>query len=229
MSGIVSVHLADIGARRTLELQARTPKAGRVAGLRHADVGITAPLTETILPKPTLGRAGLIAFWDDRASLDAFLAEHPVAATLAGGWHAVLVPVRVHGAWPGLDEGLPRSRRVEPEGPAIVLTMGRLRVSQTVRFLKTSAKAEAGVLAAPGVRWATGLARPPFFATISAWESDAALSAYAYGPDQRAHDGALDQERARPFHRRSAFVRLRALSISGELTGANPLPADVLG
>lgn len=229
MTGIVSVHLADLGVARTLRLQARGPKAGRIAGLRHADVGIAAPLTESVLPRPTPSRAGLLAFWDDRSSLDAFLADHPVAAAFAGGWRAVLEPVRVHGDWPGLDEGLPRARRVQPEGPAVVLTLGRLRLSQAVRFFKASAKAEAGVLSAPGLRWGSGLAKPPFVCTISAWESDDALTAYAYGPEQHAHPGALDEDRARPFHQRSAFVRFRPLEIVGSVAGSNPVAADVLG
>lgn len=229
MPGIVSVHLADVGVARALRLQASPPKPGRVPGLRHADVGIAAPLSESVLPHPTPSRAGLIAFWDDQRSLDAFLADHPVAAALAGGWRAALEPVRVHGEWPGLDDGLPRARRVQPEGPAIVLTLGRLRPSQALRFLKASSKAEAGVLSAPGLRWASGLAKPPFVCTISAWETDAALASYAYGPEQQAHPGALYEDRARPFHKRSAFIRFRPLGIEGALAGKNPVTAHVLG
>ena len=107
-----------------------------------------------------------------------------------------------------------------------MLTLGRLRLSQAVRFLRTSAKAEAAVLSAPGVRWASGLAKPPFVATCSLWESGDALAAYAYGPDQQAHPGAIDADRARPFHRRSAFVRLRPLLIAGRLVGSNPIAAE---
>src|ERR1700704_5175360 len=103
MTGLISVHVGDVGAATSLRLQARPPKPGRVPGLRHLDVGLAAPLTETVLPHPTLRRAGVVAFWDDRAPLDRFLAAPPAAAAVAGGWRAVVEPVRVHGNWPGLD------------------------------------------------------------------------------------------------------------------------------
>ena len=81
------------------------------------------------------------------------------------------------------------------------------------------------VVDAPGLIWATAMARPPFVATCSLWESTDALSAYAYGGDDPAHPDAIATDRAKPFHHRSAFIRFRPYASQGSLGGRNPLAA----
>jgi hypothetical protein len=175
-----------------------------------------------------LGRVGLVAFWDDDDALDSFLAGHPTAAALAGGWHARLEPLRAFGEWPGLPADVPRDRTTDHTGRAVVLTLGRLRLTRAIRFLRTSAPAEARALSAPGMVWGTAMARPPFVATCSLWESTRALSTYAYGRSEPAHSDAIAADRAKPFHHRSAFVRFRPYRVEGHLEGSNPLPAGAL-
>jgi hypothetical protein len=220
---IASVHVADIGGRSALGVVRKAPKAASTPGLRHANVALAAPFSGSPRPKPDVGRVGLIAFWDDDAGLDRFLDSHPVAKKLAGGWRLRLAPLRVHGSWPGVPDGLPRARKVDCDGPAAVLTLGRVRLGRVVSFLRTSAKAEGAVVEAPGLIWATGLAKPPFVATCSLWQSSDALSAYAYGSDTTAHPGAIAADRAKPFHHRSAFIRFRPYDSEGKLDGRNPL------
>ena len=84
------------------------------------------------------------------------------------------------------------------------------------------------VLTAPGMLWTTGLAKPPFVATCSLWESTDALSSYAYGQAEPAHHDAIAAARAKAFHHQSAFVRFRPYAVEGSLGGANPLP-EALG
>src|SRR5439155_1085061 len=87
-----------------------------------------------------------------------------VLDTLIGGL------LRGHGAWPGLPPDLPAARAVPHDGPVVVLTLGRLRLSQVVRFLRASRPAEKSAVEASGMLWGTAAARPPFVATISLWE-----------------------------------------------------------
>lgn len=220
---LASVHVADVGARHALGFMAKTPKPSEVRGLRHANVGLAAPLSGSLLPPLELGRVGLVAFWDDETALDAFLATHRRAAALSEGWSSRLEPLRAFGSWPGLPADVPTARATEYDGPAIVLTLGRLRLSQAPRFLRTSAKAEARVVEAPGVTWATGLARPPFVATCSLWESTRALSTYAFGRSEPAHSDAIAEGQAKAFHHQSAFIRFRPYGAQGHLDGKNPL------
>jgi hypothetical protein len=220
---IASVHVADVGPRAALAMLGRPPKPTRTPGLRHANVASAAPLGRSVLPSPDLGRIAFVAFWDDDQAVDRFLADHPFAAKLQGGWHARLEPLRAHGAWPGLPPEVPATRKTEYEGPALVLTLGRLRLSQAVRFLRTSAKAEGAVVGSPGLVWATGLARPPFVSTCSLWESTQALSTYAYGDRHAPHPDAIAVDQAKPFHKMSAFIRFRPYGTRGHLEGRNPL------
>jgi hypothetical protein len=213
---VASVHVADVGFASAVR-GLRGPR--RAPGLRHADAAIAAPLSaDGRLTTPELGRLALVAFWDDHASVTSFLAKHPFARRLAGGWRAQLEPLRAFGEWPGLDDDVPRDRATpDHHGPAIVTTLGRLRVSQTRRFLQTSRPAEVAAHQADGFLWGTALARPPFVATLSIWSSAESLSRYAYGAREPAHRSAIDEDRHKPFHHRSAFIRWRIVEQAGQL------------
>lgn len=228
MDTVISVHLADVGIGTALGLVRKGLKPKDVAGLRHTDVGTAAPLSAAAFPRPTLRRVGLFGFWDDDEAIDRFEQDHPVAAALQGGWRARLEPLRKYGSWPGLSEDIPGDRHTEYDGPAVVLTLGRVRLTQLPRFLRTSAAAERSALEAQGSIWMTALARPPFVATCSLWESTKALSTYAYGGRDRGHPDAIDADQAEPFHKMSAFVRFRPYRVAGGLSGPNPLPEHAL-
>jgi hypothetical protein len=220
---IGSVHVSDVGLGRSLSLLRKGPKPGDVPGLRQADIALAAPLRSGGAPTLNIGRVGLVAFWDDDDALDRFLATHPTASALAGGWHVRLEALRAHGTWPGLPTDTPTSRHVGHHGAAVVLTLARLRLSQAPRFLRTSGKAEKRTIGAPGLMWATALARPPFVATCSLWEDSRSLSAYAYGSREPAHPDAIAADVAKPFHHQSAFIRFRPYAADGQLGGRNPL------
>src|SRR4051812_49647215 len=126
---IASVHIADVGARRALALLRGAPSA---PGLRQANVALTAPLGGSLRPSVQPGRLALVAFWDDDEALDRFLADDPVAGSLAAGWHVRLHPLRAFGSWPGLPYEVPKARKVEHNGPAAVVTLGRVRMTQLV-------------------------------------------------------------------------------------------------
>jgi hypothetical protein len=221
---IASVHVADVGKRAALGVVRKAPTPATVPGLRQANVALTAPLSGSLRPKPDLGRPGLVAFWDDDAALDKFLASgNSTARALADGWRLRLAPLRIHGSWPGVPDDLPTQRRVEHDGPAAVLTLGRVRANRVVPFFKASAKAEGAVVDAPGLIWATGLAKPPFVSTCSLWQSGDALSTYAYSGDIPAHPDAIAADRTKGFHHQSAFIRFRPYGSEGQLDGRNPL------
>jgi len=224
-----SVHVADVGVRSALTLTRKPPAPGSIAGLRNAEVGIAAPLGPPLLPKPQFGRAAFIGFWDDDDAIDRFVAEHPLAARFASGWHVRLEPLRAFGSWPGLPADVLGPRTVAHDGPVGVITLGRLRASQALRFFRATAKAEAAVVEAPGLTWATGIARvPKIVATCSLWESATAAATYAYGRRQPAHADAIAESEVEPFHHQQAFVRFHPYAAHGHLDGRNPLPAEAL-
>lgn len=178
--------------------------------MRWAKTVTLAPLGPSVLPSPTVGRAGLIAAWEDDASLDAFLSDHRIAAALEGGYRVRLKPLRIVGAWPELGElDLPHEQPSCEGGSVAVLTLGRLRLRRALPFLRASARAEADALASPALLFGTGLARPPrIVATFSLWRDVAGMREYVEGV-AGGHRSASRAHAERSFHHASAFIRFR--------------------
>ncbi|MBM3660266.1 MAG: spheroidene monooxygenase [Actinobacteria bacterium] len=219
---IATLDVADVGRRALIQAMRRRPAPGDVPGLRWLDVAPAAALA-SVRP-PGLRRAVLLGMWDDEASAATFAGTHSLARRFAGnGFHAVLRPLRAFGSWPGLPADVPRSRVTQYDGPVIVTTLGRLRLSQAVRFLRASRPAERAALDADGFLWGTAAARPPFMATVSAWSSDEAAAAYAYADATAGHPRAIARQRQKDFHRESAFIRYAVVSSTGSLPGAPPI------
>lgn len=223
---IATVHAADLGPIGTARSVLRGPRPADVPGLRWADAAVMAPLA--LSGPPPVSRAGVLAFWDDEESVDRFEDSHPLAQRLAGGFRARLRPLRAFGSWPGLPPEVPGTRAVAHEGPVVVLTLARVRISQTVRFLRTSRPAEQSAVDDEAMIWGTAAARPPFVATVSIWRSAQAAAAYAYGRQRPAHSDAITEQQRKDFHRQSAFVRFAPVRLEGELTGKNPLSTSAI-
>ncbi|HET7455513.1 MAG TPA: hypothetical protein VFJ76_08335 [Solirubrobacterales bacterium] len=224
---IFSIDIAQVGARQGLRLLATRPRPQQVEGLRYAETVFTAPLGGGLLPAPDFGTVALLAAWEDDSSLDRF-ASHPLARRLAGGWQVRMAPLRVSGAWPGLD-GLPeRPLPVDDEEPVAVLTLGRLMPWRARPFLQAAAPAEADALAEPGLLASTGFGRlPNLVSTFSLWSTAAAMRDYAYRKGG-SHRAAVAGDRERAFHRHSAFIRFRPYATRGAWAGVDPLAAAAL-
>jgi hypothetical protein len=226
---IASFHLADLGKLAGLRLLRQRPTPRDVAGLHYGVLAIAAPLSSRRLPRPDVGRVALIAAWDDDSALDRFLAAHPLAAALGGGWHTRLQPAHIFGAWPPLAGLVGEEPPLADDEPAAALTIGRLRLSQAPRFLKAGAAAERLAVRDPALLRGTGLARPPgLVATFSLWSTTGAMRAYAGGPSGREHRDAVKAHAERPFHHASAFIRFRPYASEGTWDGEDPLRRDRL-
>jgi hypothetical protein len=225
---IVSVHLAEVGPRAGFGILRRRPRPAQVAGLHYAETVTTAPLGKGLFPKPSLGRVGMIAAWEDDAALDRFAASHPLGERLDGGWELRLEPLHVFGSWAGVPwlTAAPANgdgpKPAADEEPVAVLTLGRLRPSRALPFLRSAAAAEAAAVASPALLAATGLARPPIVSTFSLWRSAAEMKQYAFG-SAGAHQAAVGADRAQPFHRESAFIRFRPYASRGRWDDRDPL------
>lgn len=227
---IVSVHLTDVGRLNAQRMLLRQLDAARVPGMSYSEVVFAARLgnrSANRIPRPQPGRIGLIAAWDDDAALDRFLAGHPFAERLAGGWHSRLEPLRCFGTWAGMS-GLPaKELPVKDDEPVAALTLGRLRITRTVPFLRSAAPAEHDAAENSAVLAVTGFGRftpPRLVSTFSIWRSAAEMREYAFAKDG-SHQAAVRVDRARPFHSESAFIRFRPYASQGNWDGHDPLSA----
>ena len=220
---IVSLHLADVGPRAALAALRRPPRRSEVPGLTYAETVTTAPLGGGLLPSPRPGRVGMIAAWDGDEALDGFNRDHPLAATFAAGWEVRMQPLRVSGHWPEMPALPEKALPVDDAEPVIALTLGRLRLARALPFLRSAAAAEADAVADGALIASTGLARPPrLVSTFSVWRSMAAMREYAYGK-AGSHQAAVRNDRDRPFHHASAFIRFRPYASRGSWDGRDPL------
>jgi hypothetical protein len=223
---VVSVHLADVGARATPKVLRHKPRPADVPGLRYAETVGAAPLGDSLLPTPQTGRVGLIAAWEDDAAFEAFAARHPLARRLSSGWQVRLRPLHVYGSWPEMPGLSSEEIEVGEEEPVAVLTIGRLRLRRVWPFLKASAAAEGEAVANPAMLASTGLARPPrLVSTFSIWRDVGAMRDYARGHRDGAHPAATRAHRQNSFHHESAFIRFRPYASEGEWDGRDPLAA----
>jgi hypothetical protein len=220
---IASIHIADVGWRAP-GLWVKRLRPGSVPGLRYADMATTAPLGGPVLPVPTFGRVGLIAAWEDEAALEGFLSGHALAQRLAHGWHVRLEPTRASGAWSELPELAGVSGHMDDDEPAAVITLGRLRLTQAVRFLRANGPAADLAASDPAVLARTALARPPHLvATFSLWRTVKEMRDYAYGAKDQAHRNVIRAQEAKPFHHESTFIRFRPYAARGTWDGRDPL------
>jgi hypothetical protein len=217
---LIAIHLADFTERDVFRYVRQPPRPDRVPGLRWATAAMPVRLGR-VPPRPVRGRVGLISAWNRDEDLDDFLAAGAWGSYLAHGYEVRLAPMQASGSWRALPELAHGCDPGVPEEPVGVLTLGRLRLSQTVRFLRASAAAEHRLLGQPSLLAATGLARPPFLSTFSLWKTVTAMREYAYGP--AGHAAAIARHKARPFHHESVFARLRPYRSSGHWDGRDPL------
>lgn len=215
---LVSVSLADVGARRVPGVLRSGPEPAQTPGLVYADSLVGADLGGSLLPRPRPGRAGLLAVWEDEAALDAWAAGARLAQRLAPGWTLRMQPVRASGAWSGMGPLLDTELPVADDEPVAVLTYGRLRKTRLLPFLRASATAEGEAVANPAVVASTALARPPHIvSTFSLWRSAAEMREYAYRGE--GHTSALRAVRESDFHHESIFVRFRITGGTGRWDG----------
>jgi hypothetical protein len=221
---IVSVHLADVGRLNAQRLLLRRLDAAKVPGMTYAEPVFMATLGNRV-PRPRPGRIGLIAAWEGDAALDRFLAGHPFAERLAGGWHARLEPIRCFGNWAGMP-GLPaKELPVADDEPVAALTLGRLRLSRTRAFLKSARPTERDAVENPAVLAVTGFGRftpPRLVSTFSIWRSAKEMREYAFDK-AGSHQAAVRIDRVKRFHHESAFIRFRPYASQGSWDGRDPL------
>lgn len=220
---ILTVQIAETSATDGLRALMRKPRPADVPGLRYAETLFTAPLGGRLLPAPKLRTVGLLATWEDDACFETFLASGALPPPFERAWQVRTEPLRVFGAWPGID-GLPdRQLPAAAEEQVGVLTLGRLMPWRLAAFLRAALPAEDDAVASPGLLASTGFGRfPNLVSTFSVWRSLAEMRAYAFDRSG-THQAAVATDRDRPFHRHSAFIRLRPYASAGSWGGGDPL------
>jgi spheroidene monooxygenase len=196
---------------------------GRPPGLRFAKV-LGSGRDGGFGLAPGLRYQGLLAFFADGDSAEAFArGSSAVSARQAHADRWLLGVLRVtsaRGSWDG--HTLQAAPDLAPEspasGPLAVLTRASILPRQALRFWRHSPGSERALARAEGCRLAIGLGEAPVLrqATVSVWDSVAAMRAYAAGG---AHGHAARQAWSEGWFSEWLFARFEPLWLEGTWEG----------
>ena len=181
-----------------------------------------------------------VGLYPQRADAETALAEPgrflPFLGEAAEAWHALLVPIAHRGECNHLDRDKPglvlEAHGEDPGGPLVVMTTAgfdlgpQLDMARVVDFRRNVDQVRQAVSQAEG-----NVARQVFAphtvgddgVTITIWQSDAAMSAFAYRPGE--HRDRIDRYKREQTADRTSFTRLRAVRTSGTWDGRDPVVA----
>jgi len=183
--------------------------------------------------RPDWSRYGLLAVWESPADAEAFFADAPVArgyrANAEEVWTVRMRPTSAHGAWSGANPFLPLAPGETPGDPSgdtrpvAVLTRASVRLSRAAAFWRAVPATGASLASAGGLIASIGVGEAPFVlqATISFWENDSAIRAFAY--ENGPHKDVVRRTRAERWYAEDLFARFRPVASEGTWSGRDPL------
>jgi hypothetical protein len=164
-------------------------------------------------------RSPWVAAYRERASEFACIVATVTQAKGRWGGHGFM-PTPVQGTHcQGQDAAtLPQAAQAAGTAPVLALTRASIRPSKVLAFWRMQPAAERQLQSSPGCRLAVGLGEAPLLrqATVSLWDSAAAMDAYARSG---AHQAAIAAAYRGGFFSESMFLRMRPLHLSGQWKG----------
>lgn len=234
---VASFHLFRHPAGATLRHLARVPLDRRTLR-RHSGARFVRLLGTgrgaQMARSADLSRWAIFATWDDRSTLDRFLARDdlPPRPGVAERYDVVLEPIAAHGSWDGVDptgSGVGSRAGVATDharsrvgGPVAVLTRATVRWRRVPAFLRAVPPVDDAVAVADGL-WATvGIGELPVGrqATFSLWRDAEAVRRFAYAGDE--HADVIRRTRDEGWYGEEWFARFRPIASSGTWDGVDP-------
>lgn len=167
-----------------------------------------------------------VMVWQSERHARAFFASNPYWAEYtarAVGRRILHCDVLAsHGAWSGSDPfPAPVLEGPRHEGPIVVLTRARIANRRLLHFWLRVGKSAQKLKDHPALDFAIGVGELPLIqqATVSVWQSEAAMKAYAYGDE--AHRKVIQLTRKFNWYSEELFARFRLTEVqeSGVLQG----------
>jgi hypothetical protein len=185
----------------------------RVSGLLHSECLFTMRLGRSIV-SPTrynLRTLAYFAWWRDEIALNQFL-EKPSHSMFKDGWHTRLKLYRKWGEIEELKSAVVNPQLADPSQPVVAVTLARLNLLQTPRFIKWGKPVEGQVRDHPGQLFAIAAMRPlRTFSTFSIWKSESDMLNMVTGrnklTDGQSHSLAMQARTREDFHH--GFTTLR--------------------
>ena len=233
MINVFSFHLAECGITKTLRALARPPRSRSTAGLVHAEcmVPMTLGCPVALPSRYRPHQIAVFAAWQSENSIDDFLRSDGLGRSLAGGWH---VRMRFLRRWGYISElhDLPRVADEHDDlRPVVAVTLARLRVSQSLRFVRWGRPVEEQVRDDPATTFSLAAMRPiGTLSTFSIWRTQRAMTDMVHGrtkaPSADRHANAMQERLRKDFHYEFTTLRFHPISEQGCWQGMHHLLPD---
>ena len=170
--------------------------------------------------RPSASRQGLFALFDGEDQADAFIERSAHVQAYQRRAHECCVmklrAISSRGSWSGHQIGVTAS--APAQGPVVSLTRASIRPRRASAFWRQSPPSEASLERAAGCSLAVGLGEAPVLrqATLSLWQSQSAMDAYARSG---AHLAAIHAAYDGKYFSESMFVRFLPVSLQGRWKG----------
>jgi len=195
--GVFTFHLAKASPVTTVRACGRPPA---LPGLRHVECMVPMKLGYPVTHprRYELNSLAVFARWDDEAAIDRFMESPGLGQKLSDGWHVRMRFTRRWGLISELD-GLPiRAEETNADLPAVAVTLARLKLPESVRFIRWGKPVEELVRDHPGKTLALAAMRPHHtLSTFSIWNSETEMTNMvarcrsAQGLPSRVHHAAV--------------------------------------
>ena len=210
---IFSFHLAHLPWKHMPGFLRRTAHESKAPGLQHSESFLTMNLGAPILSftRYSFKSVAFFAWWSEESFLGRFLSQ-PSNRFLEEGWHVRMKLYRRWGEVAELQNAIVDVALATPEKPVVAVTLARLNLSETRRFIQWGKPVENQVRDHPGKTLALAAIRPlRTFSTFSVWQNESEMLNMVGGKnklrDGESHRSAMAERIRKDFH--SEFMTMR--------------------
>lgn len=174
-------------------------------------------------PRYNLKTVALFAWWSEEIFLSEFL-KQPSYKFFEDGWHVRLRLYRRWGEVAELKDALVAPGLAEPEKPVVAVTLARLKLGETARFIKWGRPVETQVKNHQGKNRALAAMRPlNTFSTFSIWQNESEMCNMLSGRDKirdgESHKLAMKERVRKDFHHEFTTMRFTPFKEVGVWNG----------
>ncbi len=178
----------------------------KIPGLRHSEsfftMGLGAPIVSA--RRYNFNTFAFFAWWSEESYLHEFLAQ-PSQKYYADAWHVRMKLYRRWGEVKELRDVIVNPELAAPDKPVVAVTLARLKLRETLRFIKWGKPVEVQVREHPGKTRALAGMRPfNTFSTFSIWKNESEMLGMVRGHDENqneeSHKLAMQERVRRDFH-----------------------------
>jgi hypothetical protein len=216
---IFSFHLMKLPLRKVPSFLFGS--VNKISGLKHSERFLTMNLGAPIATpsRYNIQTAAFFAWWEDEQFLDEFL-KSPFGIFFSSGWHVRMKLYRRWGQISELKNAVVAPELANQDKPVVAVTLARLNLLQTTRFIKWGRPVEKQVRDHRGQAMAFAAIRPlNTFSTFSIWKSESEMINMVYGRKQQdgdSHKLAMEERNRKDFHHEFTTMRFAPFKEIGE-------------